>query len=286
MEKQEQVFHVYSKSEKILFRDEADYRMAINRLSACAHVTFTRAWASAIMSTHFHLVVKTGDVQRFIGYYRRHVSMHYRKRYGISPVFKVSFKLIDNIPMTRTVVSYVLKNPVHHKVVKFPTRYPYSSIGCYFEEVIAPLPLLPQQLPALTVQAPSELPLRRQHQLFGQHSMPSTYKVLGGKVVLPRSFVDVQEVEKLFAGVRDFVYHMNRALSEELKFLKPTTSGVEGLDTGHSPLARLSDIEACRLIDQDPRCKNYGQLSPAEQKEVQRHLMRMGVERDQIARAL
>lgn len=222
------VYHICNKSARVLFRSEADYLLAINRLSSCAQHTKTEVWAFVIMSTHFHVVLRSDAPLKFVSLYKRSIRMWHRRHYGHSPAMSFTIRELESKWMAQVAVDYVLRNPIHHGLVEFPMQYPYSSVHCYYPSKVGRGPLFEGEIRGPQGVPPSELPSRVRQSLFGSVKMPESVRVYENRVVLPESFVKSATVRALYNGVRDFIYRMNRPLKEDLEQVGPWAEASEG----------------------------------------------------------
>ncbi|MCF0166999.1 MAG: hypothetical protein HUJ89_07635 [Bacteroidales bacterium] len=129
-------YHLYSLGENVLFRGDEDYIFFNNKLAVSAYLNGVCVLAYAIMSSHFHIILKVSDVgiaERFVAVVKKQYAMHYHHRYRKANAMDIKVS-IDPVDYSAIVdkVTYVLKNPVHHYLKILPFEYRYSSIGAMF----------------------------------------------------------------------------------------------------------------------------------------------------------
>lgn len=285
----ERFFHIYSQSSKVVFRSEDDYLMAINRLFTCAGFTGVIVLAYAIMSTHFHLMVRTKDPDSFIKRYKRTLALWHRYRYKTSLHIKVGMRVLDNHHKVMTALDYVLKNPMHHEVAEVATHYPYSSAHCYYANKIGRQAYYRDEARGNirhTYCTPQEVPLRARRVLFGRYVPPGRILVMDNRLVVPATFVDVATVCGLYGNVHHFMQHMSKPLAEDLK---STGNDQEDLGSRRAALSlsgKLSDIELCQYIDSAIHPATYAQLSNTQIEALWLEVCKLGVSRVQFNRAI
>lgn len=284
MRRENTIYHLCNRSSKVIFRNEEDYLIAICRLAACAHTTSTEIWAYAFMSTHFHLVVSSENIARFIKLFKINLATWHNKKYINNIQIEINKRALLNKGDIRTAVNYVLKNPIHHKIEEIAFRYPYSSAHIYFKDKIYPMEYLQQESKRILYKKPFELKTKIYERLFASHRLPDDYIILNDNTLLPDSFVKVDIIEKLYSSARDFMYHMNKPLQEELEMFDSSEHyfGENNLDL----FGKLTDMQVCKIIDDHIYPKTYTQISPEEKSYLIRMLRQKGVDKFQLNRVL
>jgi len=129
--------HIISRGieRSVIFQDDTDYNNFLNRLGTILQETDTCCFAWALVSNHFHLLLKTGlvpiaTVMRrlltgyVVTYNRRHC------RYGY--LFQNRYKsiLCEEEPYLLELVRYIHLNPLRAEIVEnleALERYPYTG---------------------------------------------------------------------------------------------------------------------------------------------------------------
>ncbi len=293
------IYHLCNISPKVIFRDEEDYSIAICRLAACAYTTATEVWAYAFMSTHFHLVVKSDNLAKFIKLLKVNIAIWHNKKYINNIQIKIGKRELNNEGEIKTAVNYVLKNPIHHNITNVAFSYPYTSAYIYFKEQIYPAHLLYYDRILNRCRRPSEAGYTINKKLFASHQVPDSYLIIDNKSLLPDSFVNVRIIEKLYSNVRDFIYNMNKPLKEELEMFDNATEqriNANGKQSGNntqrfiesreSLFGKLTDLQVCKLIDEYLYPRTYTQITSEEKSTLWRLLQQKGVNRYQFERAI
>ena len=93
--------------------------------------------AYAVMSTHCHIALVCTCPDDFIKIlkitYTKHFNSKYRRR-GILFENDTYCRPVTGYLRQRVLLSYILRNPVHHGVAETAFRYPHSSIASYFRD--------------------------------------------------------------------------------------------------------------------------------------------------------
>lgn len=287
--KSEIVYHVYSRSSKVVFRGEDDYLMAINRLFTCAHATGTKVLAYAIMSTHFHLVVRTRDPYPFMVRYKRCVAIWHKARYKKKIKVEVASRELLNSFEIKTALNYVLKNPMHHRVAMMAIQYPYSSAHCYFKGKLQRRQLYVLELKALDLHQyckASDLDWKTRRIIFGKYMPNPALLIQDNRVVVPESFLDIFFVQSVYSHEREFSYQMSKSLKEELDFFCAEGEGPGDKQAVMDLCEKMTDQEVCELIDRTIAPLTYAELSDAQKEALWHTLYRKGVSRAQFERAV
>ncbi len=284
MRSEKKIYHLCNHSMKVIFRNEEDFMVAVCRLAACAASTFTEVWAYSFMSTHFHLVVRTMDISKFIKLFKVNIATWHNKKYLDSIQIDMGKRELNNEGEIRTAVNYVLKNPIHHRITDIAFKYPYSSAHVYFREKIYRDDYFAGEHFPVKYRKPSELKSRTYRKLFVKYDIPDSYLILGDRMILPESFVKVGIVESLYSNVREFMFHMNKPLKEELEMFHE--NGYMMNESKVSLFGKLTDMQVCGIVDDYIAPKPYTQMTSDEKAQLAALLGRKGVDRFQFERVI
>jgi len=198
----------------VLFRENDDFRFAMNLiflLTGCFKVTVL---AFIIMDTHVHFVLY-GDFDqcnRMMHEYIRRVSIYLAKRYDIHNLFSkdpIQYQVIDDDIYLKTVICYVIKNATVAGLPFNALDYPWSSGTLYFKcrgywnssrdeyNIVE-----------------KRLSIRQMNQLFHSGYYPNELKVLRKEIrlieniVFPGEYVAWEIVERIFRTHRGFNYFL------------------------------------------------------------------------------
>ncbi len=260
MKTEKRIYHLCNLSPKVIFRNEEDFMIAISRLAACAYDTETEVWAYAFMSTHFHLIVNTAAIDAFIKMFKINISMWHNKKYLKKINVSVGKRSLESYKEILTAVNYVLKNPIHHKIVDIAFRYPYSSAHLYFRNQIDREDYFEGEKAVRKVLSPDKLSYRTKRKIFASHNVPPEYKVLDNRMILPESFVRLDRVHNLYQSARSFMYNMSKALKEEIIMFRNDRESINSTESSVSLFGKLTDMELCAFVDNYLYPKTYAMI--------------------------
>ncbi len=286
MRKEIKIYHICNLSTKVIFRNEEDFLIAICRLAACGHQTYTEIWAYSFMSTHFHLIVRTARIDDFINMFKVNLSRWHNHKYQASIRMNVSSRELPDEGSIRIAMNYVLKNPIHHGLVEVAFRYPYSSTHLYFSDKINREQYYSGEYSQKDLSAPSELNSRLRKKMFGAHSLPDSYLVQDKKMILPETFVRINLVRTLYKSVRNFLYNMTKPLDEEIQMFGKDRLSINSQESRTSLFGKITDISVCEFIDNYISPKPYTQATPQEKSILAIMLREKGVDSFQMERCL
>ncbi len=284
MRSENKIYHLCNLSSKVIFRNEEDFMIAVSRLAACAHTTMTEVWAYSFMSTHFHLVVRTENITELVKLLKINFATWHNKKYLNNIQINIGKRELFNAGEIRTAVNYVLKNAIHHGIVDIAFKYPYSSAHLYYRDKIYTDEYYSGEHIPKVCKRPSELKTRIYRKLFAKHIVPDNYMILNDCMILPECFVKVNIIERLYSNVRDFMFHMNKPLKEELEMFQET--GQNFSESRVSLFGKFTDLQACKIVDQYITPKPYTQMTHEEKSHVSELLRKQGVDKYQLERIL
>ena len=139
-ESRSNIYHVMLRgvNRQQIFFDEEDYRQFLHLLAQYKTVCGYKLYAYCIMGNHIHMLIRTVDepleiifkrigsafVYWYNGKYER-VGHLFQDRYRCEPV--------ENEAYFRSVLRYILMNPVAAGLCRHPAEYPYSSARAYLK---------------------------------------------------------------------------------------------------------------------------------------------------------
>lgn len=278
------IYHICNLSPKVIFRKEEDFLMAINRLACCAFATSSEVLAYAILSTHFHLIVMTDDIDRFIGLFSRNITSWYNRSYNTTIKLNISKRLLLNQYEVITAVNYALKNSVHHNITQIAFKYPYSSINCYFNSELNREEYFKGENNTFSYLSPSQLTSIEHKHLFGSHKVPDSFQIIGRRLVVPESFVNIHYVETIYSTSKKFLYNMTKPLVEEIEMFGGDVESRNKRLTLIDMTCKLKDVEVCGIIDKYSFPRTHTQLMEVEKSELMEKLRKIGVDKMQFER--
>ncbi|MCF0177818.1 MAG: hypothetical protein HUJ90_04255 [Bacteroidales bacterium] len=278
--------HIYSKGERVIFRNEDDYVSFNNKLAAESYFTKVGIIGMAIMSTHFHCVVEyySDDMlQNFKERIKKSYCIAYSRKYSgrIAEVFNISSAIIEDVYALKRTLVYVLKNPVHHKVTDFATRYEFSSASTFFMNELYPAEMIDLYMKNL-VRIGDTIGRRRRKITIGQ-VLPDNWLVDEKDMILPLSYLKIGRARAVWNGyVSQFLYDMNASTRDAQQEIIPE-------DVLVLKSRSYDDMGVCRIIDTWAASlgkSSFHCLTDTEKQELASNLFRNGIPRDQVSRCL
>lgn len=270
---------------EVMFRHERDYIHANNCLCLAAHKANSTILAYSIMSNHVHICVRSEDPHAFMKAFRYPYNRYFNRKYGRKGLLGEKHFFIcetDGLYHLLAVISYVLRNPLHHGVAATPFGYRYSSIRALFRKELGDF------------DEPELMPKKSQYlYLPGNVPLPQGYRMGISGMILPQSVIDVADVEHQFSTARTFLYYMNRLSGEawEKEQLQDTVNippvTIEQIETtvryqdlktmlgnehGRANYNAINDIQLCSIIDNLLGDRSVYSVSQSEINHVARHL--------------
>lgn len=252
----------WSGAEEILFRSRRDYIHGIICLFIAAHETGSNLLAYCLMSNHVHICIRTEQKKAFIKAFRYSYTRYFNSRYrrkgrlGEPRFFSLE---ISGLHHLLAVISYILRNPVHHGICPTPFAYEFSSARAVFKNELG-----------FTLNAAPVSKRKHHNQLPDRHKLPPHAITNGEGLIMPESIIDITDLEHQYSSVRSFLYYMNRVSGEEWEReqeedndgrppirLEDIERGIKGANTrdmlanmsGRTNYKIIGDTELCNLID-------------------------------------
>ena len=235
------------------------------------------------LSTHFHIIIRGNNADRFIEYLSRCITRGYNSKYHKQIKMNISKRQLENPFSIMTAINYVLKNPIHHKLCLVPLNYPYSSIGCYFKNELSRKKYCEEENKT-PYKRPSELINVSYRELFVKHKAPEHFLIAGDRMVIPETFVNSRYVELLYDNSKKFLYNMTKPLQEEIEMFGEDRNAINAHLNKIALCGRLTDTEVCKLIDGFSAPHSFTELSEKELSELWLKLQKLGVDKYQFER--
>ena len=187
----------------VIFQDDEERKVAVNLIAILAKETHVDILAFAIMSNHFHFIIK-GELVDGIEFFRRlkkRLSNFFarRGRSGILDLVDVDPEtpVISSLNQFRNEIVYVIRNPYVARTDVNLFAYPWCSGFLYFN------PLLECQCS----KSVSELSYKEKRDITraADPQLDPQFRVRNGMIAL-ESFVNYKLVERLFPSARKFLW--------------------------------------------------------------------------------
>ena len=240
------MFHIYSKGENVLFRNNSDYIYFHNKFAIASARLKLKVLAFTTMSTHFHTIVEAADADD-IAYFQSKLKKVYgiyynhKYKYSLGNNFKISNNTIEDFNELKTKALYVLRNPTHHYVSRLPLKYKYCSAYSLFADEITSEFLMQQNNSLYKI--PADLKYRERRAIFGRDLVPNKCMINTNGMITFDSFVKTKRARALWDGnVKKFLYDMNSSVTD-------ATASLIDWDTLDLRTSSMSDIDVCQMID-------------------------------------
>jgi len=196
----DKLYHVtISSSVEVICRRREDYIRAINDLAVTTLMSDDKLLAFSVMSTHIHLCLQSSNpavfVKRFKYSYTRYFNYLY-KRKGTLFDDKPKYFPVEGINHCLTVISYVLRNPLHHGVCATSYEYMFSSVNAYFRQQFGMIALPHLNGNCAKQLRPANVKIQ-EFLLFGEDGLADL-----------SSFVDFRQVEMMFQTPQVFALYV------------------------------------------------------------------------------
>ena len=209
-----------------LFRNQKDFKSAMNRIAVVAHKYSITILAFVLMDNHFHFVVQSDSAAEcisFVNEFKRltgkYIADYYHEHSAVSQL-PVQVIPVPDQDYLKTLICYVIKNPTVARTGMFYS-YPWSSGNLYFAQ--------PNRREARRLGEMSENAIR---QMCGTHAqLPADWLITNG-IILPENYIPVSAVEQLFKTPRSFMYFLALNKDDEIE-----------RDFGEWSRIRLADAE-------------------------------------------
>ncbi|MGN1211918.1 MAG: transposase [Candidatus Cryptobacteroides sp.] len=194
---------------EVMFHNETEFKDGMNRILSVVACYDVLILAFVLMDTHVHFVLygEFDSCNRFIHEYVRRTSMYLSLRNQKRRALKnigISHQSVNDDRYLKTVICYVLKNPVSAGLPYNPCDYPWSSGSLYFrcpDSWTSPKWMLGLDDIVLKVQDKRLISKSR------VKIEPGIRTVDG--LILPNQYVAVEIVERLFRSHKAFNFFMS-----------------------------------------------------------------------------
>ena len=180
--------------EGLWFREEADFKVAMNFVAIQAHCGKVVVLAFILMSNHVHFVLQGSreDAEAFISAFKQRYSLYLKQKYGTGEFLRRNDVDIRPIPnedeALERAIAYVQMNCVAAGICAHPSQYPWGTGNQFFNPLRAAGILLGS--------------LSKRARIRCLHSncdtLPENWPISNDGYVLPWAYVAVLFVETLY----------------------------------------------------------------------------------------
>ncbi|MBR4755353.1 MAG: transposase [Bacteroidales bacterium] len=190
-------------TDKIWFRDDIDFKVAMNYVAIVSFVNGVKVLAFILMSNHVHFILQCSekDAHAFIEEFKRRYGMHLNKKYGVKDFLRHNKVDIQELSLNdeslERGIAYVLMNSVAANICLNAADYPWGSAGIYFR--------VGNQKGAKLGDLSGRARIRILH---SRENLPG-WMLLGEEgFILPDSYVPVKFVESVFRTPKRMNYFL------------------------------------------------------------------------------
>lgn len=199
-------------TDRLWFRDEDDFRVAMNYVAVVAFLCGVTVLAFILMSNHVHFVVACsyGRAKKFINTLKKLYGMYYQRKYGVNELLRRNGVDIEEVregdESLERAIAYVLMNSVAANICLEPSGYPWGTGNVLFNNN----PFQGQYLREFSERARTRL-------LKSKVKLPDNYRIGTGSFILPESYVPVKDVEALFRTPKRLGYFLKTSSKARLR---------------------------------------------------------------------
>jgi len=262
---QEQLFretgpyhHLHTKplQDGLIFQDEEEKKAAISFIGIIAKEIHIDILAFALMSNHFHFILRGEKVDGIEFFRRLKKRLAYylarKGRPGVLDSVEPGLSDITSLNQLRNEIAYVIRNPFVVLADVNPLAYPWCSGYLCFNPFLEHLESQP--VTALTYRE------RRAITRSSEAELDSTLRVRNGMIV-PECFVNYKLVERLFPNARKYTWWVFKNVEAQV-----------GVAQSLNERPNLSDDElfkvTMRICDSHFRKKGTKELTDRERREL------------------
>ena len=179
--------------ECIWFRDEEDFKAAMNAVAILAWAMKINVLAFILMSNHVHFLLECSyeEAQAFINAFKGRHSRYMYCKYGVREMLRDNHVDIQRVDLfeesPERAIAYILMNCVAANICLNPSDYPWGTGGVYFK-------VRPEKgTPIGSISKRECIRL-----LHSKVDLPPEYLMGEDGYILPESFVQVKFVESLY----------------------------------------------------------------------------------------
>lgn len=257
---------------RIWFRDEEDFRAAMNYAAIVAVLTGVRIVAFVLMSNHVHFIVACDDESRarcFIDRFKLKYGLYFWRRYGVKEHLRensVHIQAVDTGEESlERAIAYVQMNPVAAGICQHASLYSWGTGAVFFNQT------QPRGTPLHT--------LSKREQIACFHCkdpVPGHYLLGEDRYILLSSYVNVGFVETLFRSSKRYNYFLATSSKARARLEKDAAPAFQDKNV----LAGAIDL--CRSLY---GVSSFDELSDSQFVEILRQMkFRFGTGLEQLVR--
>ena len=195
-----------------MFQDDEDFIAGVNRIGLCVLKTFVGVVAFILMDNHVHFVLYGSAVQckAFINMYKRLTGRWISNRYGQSDYLRLlpteMIRIADEESLLNT-IAYIDRNSIVAGYKFMPCEYPWGSARYMFRDK-ANMTLMGDAcvtMGSMTID-------QQRNMLKSRIRVPAEWVVNQNGMILPSSFMDLGQLERIFKTASRYSYFLAKKL--------------------------------------------------------------------------
>ena len=201
--------------DRLWFREDEDFRVAMNYVAIVAYLTGCSVFSFILMSNHVHFVLMCGreEAEVFINKFKRLYAAYYQKKYGVYELLRRNGVDIREVhaedESLERAIAYVMMNCVAANICLEPSGYPWGTGNVFFNGN----PSSGSRLGDLSGRAQLRI-------LKSNVKLPQDYLLASAGYILPRSYVNTRGVEALFRTPKRLGYFLRTSSKAKLRLEK------------------------------------------------------------------
>lgn len=271
-------YHIYSDGTRVsvLFERDEDKVYGRNLIAVLAFKYHIRVYCDVVMDTHFHLVGKGApeDIAKFIAEMKRLLTRYFRQthrpEFVKEGIWIQADPLAYDIDVVRKII-YVFRNPLDAGDFLLPENYPWGVGRLFF-----------QKDTAVAAKRVGDMTLDERRALFHTRiNLPPDWEVDAKGMLLPRCYIDLAEVHRLFGSPRRYLSFLfvrkKDIIEQDTQCARPfveiradkqlrADANAESQRLFHLPISKLSEpdrLQVASLLWQNRRTLSRKQLARA-----------------------
>lgn len=199
-------WHVYSDGKRadIPFGSDEDKIFAMNNIAICAYRYGMEIICLEVNDTHLHTILKGMNIDRFLSGVKRRFTFHAKNNQRTNDIFLAVGEIQTRSELLVKII-YTFRNCLDF-YRGAPWDYRWGVGNIFFakrKEEGTPL---------------SKVPVRMQRDVLRcRQKMPQSWRIDADGLILPSSYIDAENVERLFGSVRAFLAFLYVKKDEELR---------------------------------------------------------------------
>ena len=241
--------------DKIWFKEQKDFKVAMNAIPIIAAMLGIRVIAFILMSNHVHFILECTQRQalEFINEFKRHFSYYTHIEYGVRKNLRRNKVDIRRVDATQEsicrAIAYVQMNSVAANICSNPSDYPWGIGGSFFRVS------KPKGIPLESLSARARYKL-----LHCKKDIPGGLLIGEDGYILPESYVVTSFVESVFRTPKSMNYYLNNSSKAKALHNAPDSTGPVFKDQTIIPV--VADL--CQTLYRKTSVKELEQIQQAE----------------------